>query len=46
MKCTRNPPQAQMVMMGGGQAVIAIAPPVNPGEWCGEYSIAPSTLVA
>lgn len=38
MKCCRNPPSPQFAMMpGGAQAVIAISPPVQLGEWCGEF---------
>lgn len=37
MKCCRYPPVPQFHSMSGGQAVIAISPPMQPGEWCGEF---------
>lgn len=39
MKCTRNPPSAQAMIGHGGQfaGAISISPPVNVGEWCGEF---------
>lgn len=37
MKCCAHPPIAQLVMMGGGQAAVSINPPVQEGEWCGEF---------
>jgi hypothetical protein len=47
MKCCRYPPDAQALNMGGGaMQVMAISPPVQLGEWCGEYAIAPPVLNA
>ena len=47
MKCTRYPPNPQAVM-GPGNTLqfLSIAPPVNKGEWCGEYAIEPQKLDA
>jgi hypothetical protein len=43
MKCCRFPPFPHMsVDQRTGQfAFISVAPPVQPGEWCGEYKPAP-----
>jgi hypothetical protein len=38
MKCSRNPPSAQMVMLGNSQACVSVSPPVQVGEWCGEFT--------
>lgn len=38
MKCCRHPPVPQFAAMSGGQAIIAISPPVQEGEWCGEWT--------
>jgi hypothetical protein len=38
MKCCRYPPLGQMVTLGGQQATVSISPPVNPDEFCGEFS--------
>lgn len=47
MKCTRFPPHPQAVMGPGNQLqFLSISPPVNKGEWCGEYAITPSKLDA
>jgi hypothetical protein len=47
MKCCRNPPVPQFAQLGGGQqAVIAISPPVQPGEWCGEFTSLPKVEIA
>ena len=38
MKCCFKPPIATFAMVGPGQqAVIALSPPVQEGEWCGEF---------
>lgn len=37
MKCVAHPPQAQFVMMGQSQACVSVSPPVQEGEWCGEF---------
>jgi hypothetical protein len=44
MKCCRNPPVPQFAQMGAGSAVIAISPPVQAGEWCGEFISLPKVL--
>lgn len=39
MKCVRYPPTAQATMDPvRGLGFMSISPPVQPGEWCGEYS--------
>jgi hypothetical protein len=40
MKCTAHPPTAQALFNQMGQMVgaLSIAPPVNLGEWCGEFN--------
>jgi len=39
MKCTRNPPVPHPLIGPGGQfqGAMSISPPVNQGEWCGEF---------
>lgn len=41
MKCVRYPPQAQLITMGQGQAWASVSPPVQAGEWCGEFAPIP-----
>lgn len=39
MKCCRYPPSPQFAQLQGGVAqVMAMAPPVQLDEWCGEYA--------
>lgn len=40
MKCCRYPPTPQVTIdqRTGGVAFMSIQPPVQPGEWCGEYA--------
>lgn len=40
MKCVRYPPTAQMITQG----FISISPPVNLGEWCGEFKTLPPVV--
>lgn len=39
MKCVRYPPAAQLMQVPGpgGIAWASVSPPVQEGEWCGEY---------
>jgi hypothetical protein len=37
MKCCAHPPYGTMVNMQGGMAAVSINPPVQDGEWCGEF---------
>jgi hypothetical protein len=39
MKCVRYPPNVQFVNMGnGGPQMMSISPPVQLGQWCGEFT--------
>jgi hypothetical protein len=46
MKCVRYPPHAMLMNVPGGQAWASVSPPVQAGEWCGEYAINPPPLNA
>lgn len=41
MKCCAHPPQAQFIQQG----IISVSPPVQYGEWCGEYKADGKTVL-
>ena len=47
MKCCRFPPRSEAVK-GQGQIVgwMSISPPVQQGEWCGEFTSLPKVEIA
>jgi hypothetical protein len=46
MKCCAHPPAVQMLMMGPQAQIMSVSPPVQLGEWCGEFALAPVAVNA